>query len=147
MVAARQYSLMFFALLLISFATSGIYASRLRRVPRFPHPFASHNSANGLSTSQNSSRSLWSEFYFTQNIDHFSFSPGSYRTFQQKYILWDEDWSGADAHGPIFVYCGNEGPVEWFANNAWFIREIAPSFGALVVAVEVRKSANQLTSS
>ena len=138
MAVARLCNRICIALLLASFATSGVFGARLRRFPRFPHPFGSQKSASGLSKSINSSRSLWSEFYFTQNIDHFSFSPGSYRTFQQKYILWDKDWSGADAHGPIFVYVGNEGPVEWFANNAWFIREIAPSFGALVIAPEVR---------
>ena len=50
-------------------------------------------------------------------------------------------WSGAAAGGPLFVYCGNEGPVQWFMDNAGWIREIAKEFGALVVGPEVSERA------
>lgn len=72
--------------------------------------------------------------YFPQIIDHFSFQPGSYKTFNQKYLINGEYWQRG---GPIFVYTGNEGNIEWFAANTGFLLDIAPKFRALLVFIEV----------
>ncbi|GMH24624.1 hypothetical protein Nepgr_026467 [Nepenthes gracilis] len=74
--------------------------------------------------------------YFTQRLDHFSFSDAP--TFLQRYLISTEHWTGADRTGPIFMYCGNEGDIEWFAANTGFVWEIAPRFGALVLFPEHR---------
>ena len=73
--------------------------------------------------------------YFEQQLDHFSFS--ELPRFRQRYLISTEHWSGPTRLGPIFVYCGNEGDIAWFASNAGFIWEIAPQFGAMVLFPEV----------
>jgi len=81
----------------------------------------------------------WNVSFFRQRLDHFSFTAEAETTFfDQKYIFWDGVWSGPEAGGPIFLYCGNEGPIEWFLDNAGWISEIAAEFGALVVGPEHR---------
>ncbi|KAJ7571632.1 hypothetical protein O6H91_01G170000 [Diphasiastrum complanatum] len=76
-------------------------------------------------------------FYFTQLLDHFTFSHPE-ATFQQKYLVNKEFWHGAQKAGPIFLYCGNEAEIEYFASNNGFLLEIAPRFGALVIFAEHR---------
>ncbi|XP_072970181.1 uncharacterized protein [Typha angustifolia] len=74
--------------------------------------------------------------YFTQELDHFNFNPQSFVTFQQKYLVNDTYWGGKSA--PIFVYTGNEGDIELFAENTGFMWEIAPQFQAMLVFIEHR---------
>ncbi|XP_023005894.1 lysosomal Pro-X carboxypeptidase [Cucurbita maxima] len=76
--------------------------------------------------------------FFTQILDHFNFNPQSYQSFQQRYLINDTYWGGAAENAPIFVYTGNEGNIEWFAQNTGFILESAPKFRALVVFIEHR---------
>ncbi|GLJ15944.1 hypothetical protein SUGI_0263540 [Cryptomeria japonica] len=76
--------------------------------------------------------------YFTQTLDHFSFTPQSYVTFQQKYLINSKHWGGASSNSPIFVYTGNEGYIEWFTQNTGFMFDIAPQFKALLVFIEHR---------
>ncbi len=45
-------------------------------------------------------------------VDHFSFSNDD--VFKQRYLLNDSYWQPG---GPIFIYTGNEGDVEAFAQN------------------------------
>lgn len=73
--------------------------------------------------------------YFTQVLDHFSFHPAP-STFQQRYLISTENWSGPDS--PIFMYCGNEGNIEWFAQSTGFMWELAVTFKALVLFPEHR---------
>ncbi|KAJ1260125.1 hypothetical protein BS78_10G208100 [Paspalum vaginatum] len=84
--------------------------------------------------------------YFAQELDHFTFTPNASMLFSQKYLLNDTFWrrpgggkgaGGADA-GPLFVYTGNEGDIEWFATNTGFMFDIAPEFRALLVFIEHR---------
>lgn len=58
--------------------------------------------------------------------------------FRQRYLVNTEHWTGPARMGPIFLYCGNEGDIEWFAVNTGFVWEIAPKFGAMVVFPEHR---------
>lgn len=82
--------------------------------------------------------------YFGQILDHFTYTPRSYRVFQQKYLVNDKHWGGAESRAPIFVYTGNEGDIEWFANNTGFMFEIAPRFQALLVFIEHRFYGNSM---
>uniref|UniRef100_A0A0E0HU62 Lysosomal Pro-X carboxypeptidase n=1 Tax=Oryza nivara TaxID=4536 RepID=A0A0E0HU62_ORYNI len=75
--------------------------------------------------------------YFPQELDHFTFTPNASAVFYQKYLVNDTFWrrsaaAGETPAGPIFVYTGNEGDIEWFATNTGFMFDIAPSFGALL---------------
>ncbi|KAL5726690.1 lysosomal Pro-Xaa carboxypeptidase [Ranunculus cassubicifolius] len=81
---------------------------------------------------------LFETKYFTQNLDHFNYNPESYKTFQQRYLVNDKHWGGAKTKAPIFVYTGNEGNIEWFAQNTGFMFETAPHFKALLVFIEHR---------
>lgn len=81
---------------------------------------------------------LYRTEYFTQILDHFDFHPQSYQVFQQRYLVNDTYWGGAEKNSPIFVYTGNEGDIEWFAQNTGFMFEIAPRFKALLVFIEHR---------
>ncbi|OMP01716.1 Peptidase S28 [Corchorus olitorius] len=75
--------------------------------------------------------------YFSQQLDHFSFSDDVPR-FRQRYLINNEYWAGPSRLAPIFLYCGNEGDIEWFAVNTGFLWEIAPRFGAMVLFPEHR---------
>lgn len=74
---------------------------------------------------------------FRQNLDHFDYQPQSYQTFQQKYLFDDRHWGGAKNGSPIFLYTGNEGNIEFFAQNTGFMFDVAPYFKALLVFIEV----------
>ncbi|KAH9320814.1 hypothetical protein KI387_015453, partial [Taxus chinensis] len=74
--------------------------------------------------------------YFSQILDHFTYRPQGYKVFQQRYLINDKHWGGAKKKAPIFVYTGNEGTIESFANNTGFFFENAPKFGALLVIIE-----------
>lgn len=75
---------------------------------------------------------------YTQILDHFSFVPESYQTFQQRYLINSDHWGGASTNSPIFVYTGNEGFIEWFTQNTGFMFDIAPQFKAMLVFIEHR---------
>jgi len=81
--------------------------------------------------------------YFPQELDHFTFTPNASMLFYQRYLVNDTFWrrptGGKGAAGPMFVYTGNEGDVEWFATNTGFMFDIAPKFGALLVFIEVQR--------
>ncbi|GAB2272150.1 hypothetical protein Dimus_006970 [Dionaea muscipula] len=81
---------------------------------------------------------LYETKYFTQLLDHFNFNPQSYETFQQRYLINRSYWGGAESNAPIFVYTGNEGDIEWFAQNTGLMYEIAPPCKALLVFIEHR---------
>nr|GMC86224.1 lysosomal Pro-X carboxypeptidase-like [Ipomoea batatas] len=81
---------------------------------------------------------LYDTKYFTQILDHFTFTPQSYQTFQQRYLINDRYWGGAKNMAPIFVYMGGEGDIESFAQNTGFMFDIAPHFNALLLFIEHR---------
>lgn len=101
--------------------------------PRFP---SIHIQPEKLSLS--AENVLYTAKYFTQILDHFNFHPQSYQTFQQRYLINDKYWGGAKTNAPIFLYTGNEGDIEWFAQNTGFMFEQAPHFKALLVFIEHR---------
>jgi lysosomal Pro-X carboxypeptidase len=90
------------------------------------------------SISKDSNKSLFTTHYFPQELDHFTFQPKSFNLFYQKYLMNSTHWDEGPIHcAPIFVYTGNEGNIEWFAENTGFMYDIAPKFGALLVFIEV----------
>lgn len=102
--------------------------------PKFPSSLIIRPEQLLLSTKNQ----LYKTNYFTQILDHFNYNPKSYQTFQQRYLINDTYWGGADKNAPIFVYTGNEGEIEWFAQNTGFMFETAPHFKALLVFIEHR---------
>ena len=114
---------------------SSVSISLSKITPRFPPSVISPEKlSESLSTTKNK---LYKTSYFTQTLDHFNFNPKSYQTFQQRYLINDTFWGGAKNNAPIFVYTGNEGEIEWFAQNTGFMYEIAPHFKALIIFLEV----------
>lgn len=102
----------------------------------------SKNGARYLSIFWSSNRTLsvspkynYETKYFQQKLDHFSFT--HLPSFRQRYLINTQYWLGPSRLGPIFLYCGNEGDIEWFAANTGFLWEIAPRFGAMVIFPEV----------
>ena len=91
----------------------------------------------------NSTAQPFTTHYFPQELDHFTFTPNASMVFRQKYLVNDTFWrrpsggNGTAGAGPLFVYTGNEGDIEWFATNTGFMFDIAPKFGALLVFIEV----------
>ncbi|CAG9467723.1 unnamed protein product [Pedinophyceae sp. YPF-701] len=78
----------------------------------------------------------WEERWFDTLEDNFGFQPEA-RTFPLRY-LFNDSWWTPDDNGPIFLYAGNEGDIETFADNTGLMWELAPEFGALVVFAEHR---------
>jgi hypothetical protein len=58
-----------------------------------------------------------------------------------RYLMNLTNWrrpSDPKGAGPIFLYAGNEGPIELFAKNTGFMWEIAPEYGAALIFIEHR---------
>ncbi|CAH2041656.1 unnamed protein product [Thlaspi arvense] len=77
-------------------------------------------------------------FFHNQTLDHFNFRPDSYAIFQQRYMINDKYWGGAEANAPIFVYLGAENPLDDDFNVIGFLADNAPYFKALQVYIEHR---------
>ena len=115
---------------LFSISSCGFSSAKI--TPRFPSSIVRPEQLSVSSQTE-----LYEAKYFTQILDHFNYQPQSYRTFQQRYLINDKYWGGADKLAPIFVYTGNEGDIEWFAQNTGFMFDTAPHFQALLVFIEV----------
>ncbi|XP_031128116.1 lysosomal Pro-X carboxypeptidase-like [Ipomoea triloba] len=129
---SRILLLLFFSYCAISFA---------KTTPTFPFPFPTIIKPDGFSpasTNTTDNNQLYDTKYFTQILDHFTFTPQSYHTFQQRYLINDRYWGGAKNMAPIFVYMGAEADIESFAQNTGFMFDIAPHFNALLVFIEHR---------
>ncbi|KAJ4810571.1 Serine carboxypeptidase S28 family protein [Rhynchospora pubera] len=102
-------------------------------------PLQSSKQRDTKSNSKQSNKTLFTTHFFPQELDHFTFQPKSFNLFNQKYLMNSTYWNrGPGHHGPIFVYTGNEGNIEWFAENTGFMFDIAPKFGALLIFIEHR---------
>ncbi|XP_064539391.1 lysosomal Pro-X carboxypeptidase [Drosophila montana] len=73
---------------------------------------------------------------FSVPLDHFSFL--SNESFNIRYLYNDSYVDKANTQSPIFFYTGNEGDIEWFAQNSGFVWELAAKQRALVVFAEHR---------
>lgn len=105
--------------------------------PKFPSSLVPPEKLSFSTSASTATKQYYKTKYFTQILDHFNFYPESYHTFQQRYLINDTHWGGAKKSAPIFVYTGNEGDIEWFAQNTGFMFDTAPRFNALLVFIEV----------
>ncbi|XP_059663790.1 uncharacterized protein LOC132309502 [Cornus florida] len=80
-------------------------------------------------------------FFYNQTLDHFSYTPESYTTFQQRYVINSKHWGGAKENAPIFVYLGAEDSLfdgDVADMSGGLLTENAPRFKALLVYIEHR---------
>ncbi|XP_031127438.1 lysosomal Pro-X carboxypeptidase-like [Ipomoea triloba] len=131
---------MLFLLLILSY-----FAISLAKTTPTTFPFSTiinlqqKGFSSGYSTkTTDNNNQLYDTKYFTQILDHFTFTPQSYQTFQQRYLINDTYWGGAKKKAPIFVYMGGEADVELSAQNTGFMFDYAPNFNALLVFIEHR---------
>lgn len=75
--------------------------------------------------------------YFNQNLDHFTYTPESYTTFQQRYAIDSKYWAGSKANAPILAFLGEESSLDSDLSSIGFLRDNAPRFKALLVYIEV----------
>ena len=76
-------------------------------------------------------------FYYDQILDHFSFTPESYQTFQQRYAVDSKHWAGANASAPILAFLGEEAWLEVDLHDVGFFQDNGPRLKALCVYIEV----------
>jgi len=76
--------------------------------------------------------------WYKQELDHFNFN--SDQTFFMRFIYDDQYWKADDESvGPVFIYTGNEGPLEgYWDNTGFFTQTLAKELNALVVMIEHR---------
>ena len=101
-----------------------------------PPPYSS----SSLSASNPYLSQLSNATYSHQRLDHFGWSVSSER-WSQRYLYSTQRWlppNAPNGPGPIFLYAGNEGPIETFAANSGWMFELAQSFNAMLVFVEHR---------
>ncbi|BBN07691.1 hypothetical protein Mp_4g05680 [Marchantia polymorpha subsp. ruderalis] len=121
------------AVLLLFLGNVACGAEALRRPPSLrSRPRPAQIRVGGATWTQSYS---WETRWYEQRLDHFS---SRNATFQQKFLLRAQEWGGAESKAPIFLYCGNEGNIEWFAENTGFLFDIAPRYKALLVFPEHR---------
>ncbi|EOA20471.1 hypothetical protein CARUB_v10000783mg [Capsella rubella] len=94
--------------------------------------------APGDGPTQKNAESDLKFFYFNQTLDHFTFTPESYMTFQQRYAVDAKHWAGAKVNAPILVFLGMESSLETDMSAYGFLRDNAPHFKALNVYIEHR---------
>lgn len=73
---------------------------------------------------------------FSVPLDHFSFLSNA--SFNIRYLANDSYVDKKNPQPPIFFYTGNEGDIEWFAQNSGFVWELAAQQRALVIFAEHR---------
>lgn len=83
--------------------------------------------------------------FFQQALNHFDLPRGQSGTYQQRYCVYN-DFMVNETSAPIFLYTGNESPLEQYINHTGLIWESAEAFGAQVVFVEHRYEGQSLPS-
>ncbi|KAL2944192.1 Lysosomal Pro-X carboxypeptidase [Bienertia sinuspersici] len=77
--------------------------------------------------------------YFTQKLDHFGHYVGLHdATFQQKVVINDTLWGGAQVRAPIFVLLGNEDGLTFDPNIHGILALCASEFRAMLIHIEHR---------
>lgn len=103
------------------------------------HQWHSYNRLNKSLFKNNITKinSDYKELFFNAYIDNLNdFDISETNTFSLRYLVKEKYFKG---NGPIFFYCGNEGPIEDFAEATGFMNEtLAKKYGALVVYGEHR---------
>ncbi|CAE6115530.1 unnamed protein product [Arabidopsis arenosa] len=77
-------------------------------------------------------------FFFEQTLDHFTYTPGSYKKFRQRYAVNSKYWEGGKSNAPILAYLGAESSLDYDLRGLGFLKDNAPHFKALMVYIEHR---------
>lgn len=96
------------------------------------------NVSKSQSTLDESIKSGYIIYNYTQTLDHFNYQPESCTTFQQRYAINYKYWGGAKSNSPIFLYTGDESSLEGDLAAAGFLLDNAAHFQALLLVIEVR---------
>lgn len=116
-------------------AFGGSTAPKVPRTPAVRVPRVSRQRHSTLQPKPSSANCTW--VYVDQPLSHYD--PGAAgSTFKQRLCIYDKYWSGGEKQGPIFLYVGNESPVDEYINATGLMWESAPEFGALLVFAEHR---------
>ena len=85
-----------------------------------------------LITLGSTSAPKYQQRYHTTPVDHFDADSPS---FELRYLVPEKEQLIGDSASPrpIFLYTGNEGPIEQFWNSIGFVHEISPQFSAVEV--------------
>ncbi|KAF8009294.1 hypothetical protein BT93_J0328 [Corymbia citriodora subsp. variegata] len=131
MTLSRLYFIIAFILSIASISGQKLYNPRLslrhEDILRDPERAVSASVINDFKT-----------FFFNQTLDHFNYRPESYTTFKQRYLINFNYWGGANSSVPIFVYLGNESPIDDDLTVIGFMTDNAAQFEALLVYIEHR---------
>ncbi len=73
--------------------------------------------------------------FVEQPLSHFERANHGY--YKQRLCVYDSFWE-ANKSLPVFLYTGNESPVEEYINNTGLIWNLAKEFSALIVFAEHR---------
>ncbi|EDW77547.1 uncharacterized protein Dwil_GK24560 [Drosophila willistoni] len=92
--------------------------------------------SNGFVTASDNQPFKYEIKEFQVPLDHFSFLKNA--SFNIRYLYNNSFADKGNKRSPIFFYTGNEGDIEWFAQNTGFLWELAEKQGAVVVFAEHR---------
>ena len=81
----------------------------------------------------NTNNCTW--FTIEQPLSHMQ--RGNAGVFQQRFCWFSGYWK-TDTASPVFLYTGNESPVEEYVNNTGLLWNLAKKFNALVIFAEHR---------
>ncbi|KAJ0039638.1 hypothetical protein Pint_27827 [Pistacia integerrima] len=139
MAKSSRIILSIIVIISISFPSAlALQPFKFRRTPRLSGRFSKQTKPQPQPQPQpqHQQQHQYETKYYEQRLDHFSFA--DLPNFQQRYLINTEHWLGPFHLAPIFLYCGNEGDIEWFAVNSGFMWDVAPKFGAMLVFPEHR---------
>jgi pimeloyl-ACP methyl ester carboxylesterase len=83
--------------------------------------------------------------FVEQPLNHFSLPRGNVPTYKQRYCVSNE-FVLHPSNATVFLYTGNESPLEQYINNTGLVWELAETFNAQIVFVEHRYEGKSLPS-
>ena len=83
--------------------------------------------------------------FVDQPLNHFHLPRGGVPTFRQRYCV-DNQYVLDPTNATVFLYVGNESPLEQYINNTGLMWELAQEFNAQVVFIEHRYEGKSLPS-
>ncbi|ESQ50148.1 hypothetical protein EUTSA_v10001967mg [Eutrema salsugineum] len=131
--------LLFAILVLMTTSTSSSYSISLApsKIPQLGMSSTKLKNTHDALT-QKVDKSDLEIFYFNQDLDHFTFTPKSYMTFQQRYVIDSQHWAGAKVNAPILAFLGEESSLDSDLSAIGFLRDNGPRLKALLVYIEHR---------
>ena len=131
------------AVLVLVYSDATLLSRTRRRKPLAPHV----SSASGVGTLVSSPRSIANLTcgFVEQPLNHFALPRDSSPTFQQRYCISNE-FVVHPHNATVFLYTGNESPLEQYINNTGLMWELAESLQAQILFIEHRYEGQSLPS-